>query len=283
MNFSLIRTFDELATYAAERQAGFETHQGSQARQPEERNGWIKGILTGMAEVFDKDSSELCANFDHRLDAARSSFGVVPISLPEQKHLVQSLCEYTNQLGQLEGDQRVRIMEVKKLLEDFTAYLSWDVSRSGVYPARDQVEGQLLRMVARRPIRFTRILVGGDVGPGGMEFLPGRVDSMDDVRGTQIFQELSSNYPDRKEWPAMCTVCLGGGWCSPVSVIDADELDMAVIREAGVRILKHPGITPLPPRYLCVPVQEEPAKGIQRSATEQNKNHSKVKKTEVIR
>ena len=283
MNFSLIRTFDELAAYAAERQAGFEAHQGSQARQPEERNGWIKGILTGMAEVFDKDSSELCANFDHRLDAARSSFGVVPISLPEQKHLVQSLCEYTNQLGQLEGDQRVRVMEVKKLLEDFTAYLSWDVSRSGVYPARDQVEGQLLRMVVRRPIRFTRILVGGDVGPGGMEFLPGRVDSMDDVRGTQIFQELSSNYPDRKEWPAMCTVCLGGGWCSPVSVIDADELDMAVIREAGGRILKHPGITPLPPRYLCVPVKDEPSKFSGLKEPEQNKNHSKTKKLEVER
>lgn len=260
MNFSLIRTFDELATYAAERQAGFEAHQGTQARQPEERNRWIRSILAGMAEVFGTNPGELSTDFDHRLEATRGSFGVVPLSPSEQKHMIQSLCKYADQLEQLEGDQRSRVMEVKKLLEDITACLSWDVSRAGVYPARGQVEGQLLRMVVLRPIRFTRILVGGDIGPGGMEFLPGRVDSVDDVRNTQLFHELSSNYPGWKEWPAMCTVCLGGGWSSPASVIDADELDMAVIREAGVRILKHPGITPLPPRYLCASVKDVPAK-----------------------
>lgn len=282
MNPSLLRAVEELTVYATERQAGFEAHQGLEIRQPEERNEWIRDILTGMAEVFGTDPGELSAGFDHRLKEARGAFAVAPLNPFEQKHMIQSLCRYVDGLEELEGDQRARVMDVKKLLEDITAYLSWDVSRSGVYPARDQVEGQLLRMVARRPIRFTRILMGSDIGPGGMEFLPGRVDSVDGVRSTRIFQELASNYPGRKEWPAMCTVCLGG-WNPAAGVIDADELDMAVIREAGVRILKHPGITPLPPRYLCVPVKEEFDKAARRAGSEQNKNHSKTKKTEVER
>lgn len=268
MNFSLIRTFDELTIYAAERQAGFEAHQGYQARQPEERNGWIRGILAGMAEVSGTDPGELCAGFDHRLEEARGSFGVVPLSPSGQKHMIQSLCKYAGTLEQLEGDQRARVMDVKMLLEDITACLSWDVSRAGVYPAREQVEEQLLRMVVRRPIRFTRILVGGDFDPSGVDYLSGLADNADGVRSTRIFQELSGNDPERKEWPAACTVCLGGGWRSADGVTDADELDMAVIREAGDRILKHPGITPLPPRYLRVPVKDVPAKTPRRKGVE---------------
>lgn len=282
MNPSLFRTVEELTVYATERQAGFEAHQGRQARQPEDRNEWIRGILVGMAEVFGTDPGELSADFDYRLEEAHGAFAVVPLDLFGQKHMIQSLCEYVNGLEQIEGDQRSRVMDVKKLLEDIAACLSWDASRSGVYAVREQVESQLLRMVVRRPIRFTRILVGGDIGPGGMEFLSGRMDSVDGVRSTRIFQELASNYPGRKEWPAMCTVCLGG-WNPAAGVIDADELDMAVIREAGVRILKHPGITPLPHGYLCVPVKEEFDKAARRAGPEQNKNHSKTKKTEVER
>ncbi len=282
MNPSLFRAVEELTVYDTERQAGFEAHQSSQVRQPEERNEWVRGILTGMAEVYGTGPGELTSGFDHRLEAARGAFAAAPLNPFEQKHMIQSLCEYVNGMEELEGDQRGRVMDVKKLLEDITACLSWDISRSGVYPARDQVEGQLLRMVVRRPIRFTRILVGGDIGPGGMEFLSGCVDSVDSVRSTRIFQELASNYPGRKEWPAMCTVCLGG-WNPAVGVIDADDLDMAVIREAGVRILKHPGITPLPPGYLCVPVKGEFEKVTRRAGPEQNKNHSKTKKTEVER
>ena len=52
-NFS--RAARELAYYAAERQIGFERHQGSQIWQPMERNGWIRGILRGMAEMCGAD------------------------------------------------------------------------------------------------------------------------------------------------------------------------------------------------------------------------------------
>lgn len=268
MNPSLFRAVEELTVYATERQAGFEAHQGRQARQPEERNEWIRGILAGMAEVFGADPGELTSGFNQRLETARGAFGVVPLNSFEQKHMVQILCRYVEKLKELEGDQRARAMEVRRLLEDVTAYLSWDVSRSGVYPAREQVEEQLLHMVVRRPIRFTRILVGGDFGPGGVEYLPGGADSVDGVRSTRLFQELSSDYPNRKEWPAACTVCLGGGWRSAAGVVDADELDMTVIREAGDRILRQPDVTPMPPRYLRTPVKDEPAKAPKRKEME---------------
>lgn len=268
MNPSLLRTVEELTVYAIERQIGFEAHQGRQARQPEARNEWIRGILHGMAEVFGTDLDEYSVRLDCRLEAACGTFAVQPLNPFEQKHMIQSLCGYVTGLDHLEGDQRARVMDVKSLLEDVTAYLSWDVSRSGVYPAREQVEAQLLRMVVRRPIRFTRILVGGDFDHGGVEYLPGLAENMDDVRSTQIYQKLFSNYPGRKEWPATCTVCLGGGWRSAADTVDADELDMTVIQEVGDRILRQSYITPLPPRYLCVPVKDKPVKAPKRKGVE---------------
>ena len=159
-------------------------------------------------------------------------------------------------------------MDVKLLLEDVSVCRSWDASRIGVYPARDQAEAQLLRMTVRRPIRFTRVLVGGDLDPGGVEFVPGLVNDAKGVRGVQLFQQTAREYPERKEWPVLCTVCLGAGGRLDNGVIDADELDMTVIREAGDRILKQPEISLVPPRQLRVPVMDEPVKTPRRKGME---------------
>ena len=257
MEPSFSRAARELAVYAAERQIGFERHQGSQIRQPMERNEWIRNILWGMAEMSGADPGEITGILDHRLEAAHGAFAMEPLTLSEQRHMIQSLCRYMAGLEQMGGDQRARVMDVRRLLEDVSACLSWDASRIGVYPARDQAETQLLRMTIRRPIRFTRVLIGGDLDPGGVEFMPGLVNDAKGVRGVQLFQQVAWEYPERKEWPASCTVCLGNGGRLDNGVIDADELDMAVIRETGDRILKHPGISLLPPRQLRVPVTDK--------------------------
>lgn len=255
--FDFPRAAEALAAYAVERQVGFERHQGLQLRQPEERNRWIRGILRGMADVCGADQDAPIRQFDQRLEDAHGCFAVETLGLPEQRHTIQSLRRYADQLDLMNGDQRERMMEVKNLLEDITVYLSWDVSRTGVYDAREQVESQLLRMTARRPIRFTRVLVGGDLDPGGTEFVSGLADSADDVRGTEMFQKTAQEYPERREWPAICTVYLGGGREFAVGTIDADELDMAVIREAGDRFLKQPEVRPVCSRELRVPVHRE--------------------------
>ena len=255
--FDFPRAAEALAAYAVERQVGFERHQGLQLRQPEERNRWIRGILRGMADVCGADQDAPIRQFDQRLEDAHGCFAVETLGLPEQRHTIQSLRRYADQLDLMNGDQRERMMEVKNLLEDITVYLSWNVSRTGVYDAREQVESQLLRMTARRPIRFTRVLVGGDLDPGGAEFVSGLADSADDVRGTEMFQKTAQEYPERREWPAICTVYLGGGREFAVGTIDADELDMAVIRETGDRFLKRPGVRPVCSRELRVLVHRE--------------------------
>ena len=242
---NLLRTAEELTAYAVERQIGFERHQGSRFRQPEERNQWIRGILGGMAELFDAAPDTLLRLFDQRLEDARGCFAVEPLTLTGQTHTVQSLRWYTAQLEHLDSDQRGRVFEVKNLLEDMTAYLGWDVSRTGVYPARDEAEETLLRLTARRLVWDT-----------------------EGVRNTQMFQYLTKTYPCRKDWPAICRVCLCGGRDIALDIIDADGLDMSVIREAGDRFLKRPGVKVVGSKELHITVQRTANKSQKRKGPE---------------
>lgn len=253
---NLDRVVEELTIYAVERHIRFERHQGSMARLPEERDEWISGVLRGMAEVAGADPDKLIASFDGQLEQAKGSAVVKPLFPSGQSHIVQTLRWYSNALDGLDGDQRPRAMEILKLLEDFAAYPQWDTFHTMTDPVRSQVEEQLLRMAARRPIRFTRIVLGGDLTPGGTEFMPGLVDDAAGVRRTQVFQRIVKKYPKRAEWPALCTVYLGGGQQSAPNMIDADELDMAIIRETGGRFLEQAEIIPMSCRALCVPVHE---------------------------
>lgn len=249
---------EELAAYAARRLAGFEQHRvGGSSLQPETRREWIRDILNGMAEVCGQDAAPLLQSFDQRMEDARAASAVEALSSSGQKHVVRSLRRYVSALGRTEGDQRARLSAVKNLLEDVSACLPWDVGSTGVYPARDEVEQALLRAVAQRPIRFTRVLLGGDLDPGGIEFLPGMVNDVETVRRTREFERLTVEYQDREEWPALCIVCMGGGRQLAAGAIDADELDMAVIREAGEAFTKRPEVRPVWTHQLSVPVQEQ--------------------------
>lgn len=265
---NLRRAAEELTAYAVERQIGFERHQGSQFRQPEDRSQWIRGILGGMAELFGTAPDTLLRPFDQRLEDARGCFAVEPLTLTGQTHTVQSLRWYAAELEHLDGDQRGRVFEVKNLLEDMTVYLGWDVSRTGVYPARDEVAETLLRLTARRPIRFTRVLLGGDFDPGGAELVPGLVWDADGVRNTKMFQYLTKTYPSRKDWPAICRVYLCGGRDIALGIIDADGLDMSVIREAGDRFLKRPGVKTVSARELHITIQRAANKSQKRRGLE---------------
>lgn len=91
-NFDLSRTADELTTYAAERQVGFEQHRlGNSFHHPGARNEWVRDILRGMAEVNGADGGELTARFDRQLEEAHGCFGVEMLSQAGQKHAVQAL------------------------------------------------------------------------------------------------------------------------------------------------------------------------------------------------
>lgn len=254
----LAQASEGLALYAARRLVGFEQGRpGESCCQPETRHGWIRGIIQGMAEVCGQDAVPLLRAFDQRLDAASGSADMEPLPLNGQKYTVQNLRRYVSALGCMDGDQRARIFAVKKLLEDVSAYLPWDVGATGVYPAREETERALLRAVAQRPIRFTRVLLGGDLDPGSAEFMPGLVDDAEGVRRTQEFQRLTLEHPNREEWPALCIVCMGGGRQAESNTIDADGLDMAVIREYEREFMKRPEVRPVWMHELTVPVQEQ--------------------------
>ena len=254
----LAQASEGLALYAAQRLVGYEQNRlGDSFCQPETRHEWIRDIIQGMAEVCGQDAAPLLRAFDQRLDAASGSSNIEPLPLNRQKYAVQNLRRYVSALGRMEGDQRARIFAVKKLLEDVGAYLPWDVGATGVYPAREETEQALLRAVAQRPIRFTRVLLGGELDPGGVEYLPGMVNDVEAVRRTREFQRLTLEHPKREEWPALCIVCMGGGRQAESNTIDADGLDMAVIREYEREFMKRPGVRPVWMHELTVPVHEQ--------------------------
>ena len=145
----LTHAAEELTTYAAQRLVGFERQiPGNAFHHPDTRNEWIRDILCGMAEVSGGDGEPFLQAFDRRLDDARGCFSVEMLPLADQKHVVQSLRQYASALEQLGGDRRGQLVRVQNLLEDMSAYLQWDPGATGVYPARDQVESQLLRLTS---------------------------------------------------------------------------------------------------------------------------------------
>lgn len=256
--FDLSRASDELAAYAAQRLAGFEQQRlGDSYRQPETRHEWIRDVLKGMAEVCGQDAAPLLQSFDQRLEDARAASTVEVLPSSGQKHMVRNLRRYVSALGRTEGDQRSRLSYARELLEEVCAYLPWDPDANGARSTRDQVWKQLQRAVAQRPIRFTRVVLGGDLDPGGVEFLPGMVNDVETVRHTREFERLTVEYQDREEWPALCVVCVSGGRRLAADTIDADGLDMAVIREAGEAFMKRPEVRPVWTHQLTVSVHEQ--------------------------
>ena len=254
----LTRAAQELTTYAAQRLVGFERQiPGNAFHHPETRNEWVRDILRGMAEVNGEDGGPLVQAFQQRLDDAHGCFAVEMLTQSDQKHVVQSLRQYASALEYPGDDRRGQLVRVQNLLEDMSAYLPWDPGAIGIYPARDQVESQLLRLTAQRPICFTRVLLGGEMGPWGEDFVSGSVTDADSVRRTELFDRLTLEYPEVETWPALCTVYHGGGPAVIAASMPADDLDLKIMREEGVRFLDRPGICLAGYRELRVPVQEQ--------------------------
>lgn len=255
MKYSLPRITEELTKYVIDRQDFSSPH------QDHPRNEWIRSILRGMAEVSGENGDQAAANFDQCLERVWGMPSRTWLSSFEEKHIIRILYRYAAGLEQLEGDQRGCVLEVLKLLNDIFIHRFFHVFDNGILPAKRQVEEQLLHMQLHRPIRFTftRVFVGVDPRPCGSDFLPGPATDVNSVRNTSIFQELANAYPQWKEWPAVCTVYQGGGGISTASAVDADELDMAIIREIREPFLKRPEVELVCSRELLVPVRQRAA------------------------
>ena len=67
----------------------------------------------------------------------------------------------------------------------------------------------------------------------------------------------SQAHPEVEEWPAIATVWLCGGQTVTAATVPANELELKIIREVGTRFLDCPGVRPVWPHELRIPVQEQ--------------------------
>lgn len=113
-------------------------------------------------------------------------------------------------------------------------------------------------MTAQMPIRFTRILLGGDAGPHWASgFVSGSVTDAEAVKQTSVYQETARNYPEVTVWPALCTVYVGRGLPSALGTVDASDFDLEIMNRTGDKFLNECGV-----RWLGGPYQITIAKNL---------------------
>ena len=181
--------------------------------------------------------------FDQQLADARGSAATVPASLPLQKETIRNLRNFISALETAGGDRRRQINVVRELLEDMASHLPWAGGDSKLDLARDEAESTLQRMTAQMPIRFTRILLGGDAGPHWASgYVSGSVTSAETVRQTTVYQDAIRKYPEVSSWPALCTVYVGADMRIPSGAADASSFDLEIMNRAGDSFLAQPGV-----------------------------------------
>ena len=259
--FDIRRVTEGLATYAIERQNGFERRQ--QDGIPtwmEQRRFWTDAILQGMARLDGGEPDPgLMERFDRALKQARGSAATEPAAFKLQGDTIRTLRNFVSALEATGDDRRLQVDVVRMLLDDMSSHLPWARGDNGLDLACGEAEHALRCMTAQLPIRFTRVLLGGDAGPHWASgYASGSVTDAEAVKQTAIYQKAVRDYPEIKSWPALCTVYTGGGQYGPVVSVPASEFDLAIMNRAGDRFLKERGV-----RWSCgmyqmtVPVQEQ--------------------------
>ena len=234
-----------LAAYAAERQNGWERYQPDGVPAwAEQRRFWTDAILQGMARLDGlSPDPQLMEQYDQRLNDTRSCAAAETLPVKEQAALIRELSRYVSTLEATGEDGRRQINVVDELLEDMAAHLPWDYHDSGLLKARIQTESALLRMTAQMPIRFTRVLLGGDAGPHWASgFISGCVRDAEEVKQTAVYQDAVRQHPEVASWPALCTVYVGRDLPSALGTVDACEFDLKIINGAGDRFLDERGV-----------------------------------------
>ena len=234
-----------LTAYAIERQNGYERHQPEGAPiWREQRRFWTDAILQGMARLEGQaPDPELLEQFDRELELARGSFAAVPASTQLRRKTIQSLRNFVSALEAAGDDRRRQVNVVRELLEDIASHLPWSGADRDLALARDEAERVLCRMTAQMPIRFTRILLGGDAGPGWETgFVSGSVTSAEAVRQTELYRDALRDYPEVTSWPAICTVYVGGDLRFPSKAVNASAFDLEIMNRAGDRFLEEQGV-----------------------------------------
>lgn len=243
--FDIRRVARGLTTYAIERQNGQERHQPEGVSPwADQRRLWTDTILQGMARLDGlTPDPRLMEQFDLELEQSRDCYFFVPATTQMQKDTIQELRHFVAALEATGDDRRRQIAVVGDLLEDMAAHRSWGWTENGLSRAREEAESALVRMTAQMPIRFTRILLGGDAGPHWASgFVSGCVTDTDAVKQTAVYQEAVRKYPEVTDWPALCTVYVGRGLPSALGTVDASSFDLEIMNRTRDRFLDERGV-----------------------------------------
>ena len=165
--FNIPLVAEGLTTYAIERQNGFQRQQPPDGPPwAEQRRIWTDSILQSMARLEGKAPDlALMERYDQELSEAKGRFFIIPAAQDMQRNTILYLRAYLSALEDAGGDRRLQAEVVQQLLEDMASHLHWACTDNGIDRARDDAERVLRRMTARMPVRFTRVLLGGDAGP----------------------------------------------------------------------------------------------------------------------
>lgn len=266
--FNIPFTARGLTAYAIERQHSYERHQPEDAPPwLEQRRRWTDAILQGMARLDgEQPDPKLMEQFDLELEQARSCYFIVPAARQMQKDVILELRRFVAALEAAGDDRRWQAAVVGNLLEDMSTHRSWGLTENGLSRAMEETESALVRMTAQMPIRFTRVLLGGDAGPHWASgFAPGAVTDDVAVRRSQVYQDAVRDHPEVQSWPALCTVYVGRNLPSAHGTVDASDFDLEIMNRTGDRFLNEQGVRcvggPYQMNIAAAPIQtqDEPA------------------------
>ena len=258
--FNIPLVAEGLTAYAIERQNGWERHQPEGAPPwQDQRRLWTDAILQGMARLEEQvPDPKLMEQFDRELEQVGGSAATISASLQLQRGTIQNLRNFVTALEDTGDDRRRQVDVVWKLLEDMSSHLPWASKDNDLSLACGEAESALRRMTAQMPIRFTRILLGGDAGPHWASgFASGAVTDAGAVKRTAVYQEAVRDYPNVKNWPALCTVYVGRDLSSAWGTVDACDFDLEIMNRIGDRFLKEPGVRWVSGAYqMTIPVEQ---------------------------
>ena len=230
-----------LTTYAIERQHSYERHQPEGSPSwAERRRFWIDAILQGMARLEGGQADpKLMERSDLELEQAQGCCFIVPATWQMQRDTIRELRRFVTALEDTGDDRRCQVDVVRELLEDMASHLPWALTGNGLSYAMDETESALVRMTARMPIRFTRILLGGDAGPHRVSgFAAGAVTDAEAVKRSSVYQDAVQDHPEVQNWPTLCTDYVGHGSPYVLGTVDASDFDLEIIARTGDRFLK---------------------------------------------